>query len=333
VATSAPLDDRSAVDRNDPRLAAFLAEKDEAARRRELEAILIEVQPVVTTVLERFGRREFRPHADDQDDMASVVMLRLIHKLKSLVAGDAIPIEDLDAYVARLAQNTAADVLRKRCPEMRRLRRRVRRILIEDERLAIRTGNGWTVCGKLEWHGREAAPLNITPDSASAAMHDGGNAAEALLAIFTAAGHPVLFDELVSLVAKLWGIADAVSVDAAEVEPANERPSPLAQYESRRFLEALWQEVQALRPAQRAALLLNLRDIDGSNALALLVILEIATFDEIATALELTPRRLGELWSGLPMDDLTIASLYGLKRQQVINLRRAARERLTRRMR
>ena len=73
--------------------------------------------------------------------------------------------------------------------------------------------------------------------------------------------------------------------------------------------------------------------VDGSNALALLMILEIATFDQVAVALELAPERLAEIWSGLPLDDNSIAALLGVSRQQVINLRRAARERLARRVR
>jgi len=232
-----------------------------------------------------------------------------------------------------LAQNAATDVLRERYPEIRRLRRRVRRLISGDARLAIWNSGNLTVCGKSEWQGRDAVPLAIAPDSASAAMCNRSNAAESLLAIFATVGQPVLFDELISLVAKLWDIADGIAIDVAETDLADDQASPEVEFESRRFLEAMWEEVKALRPAQRAALLLNLRDIDGSNALALLVILGIASFDDIAAALEITPQRLGELWKGLPLEDQTIASMYGISRQRVINLRRAARERLIRRLR
>ena len=333
MVSSAPLDKRSAVERNDPALASYLGAGDEAARRRELELILLRVRPVITAVLNRFERREFHPRAEDRDDMTSVVTLRFIDKMRRLAAGDTAPIENLDSYVAVLAQNAATDVLRERYPEMRRLRRSVRRLISSDERLAIWNSGNATVCGKREWRGREAAPLAIAPDSASAEMCNRRDAPESLLAILTFAGQPVLFDELISLVAKLWDIADGMAIDVAETDPADGQASPEAEYESRRFLEAMWEEVKALRTAQRAALLLNLRDIDGSNALALLVILEIASFDDIAAALEITPQRLGDLWKGLPLEDQAIASMYGITRQRVINLRRAARERLIRRLR
>ena len=100
---------------------------------------------------------------------------------------------------------------------------------------------------------------------------------------------------------------------------------------AREDVEALWDEVKELPPNQRAALLLNLRDSEGNNALALLVLTRIATFDALAASLGMTPERLAELWSALPLDDRTIASMLGLTRQQVINLRKAARARLARR--
>ncbi len=83
---------------------------------------------------------------------------------------------------------------------------------------------------------------------------------------------------------------------------------------------------------QRAVLLLNLREVDGSNALALLVLLDIATFDDIAAAIGVTAEALAEIWSALPIDDLRIAEMFSLRRQQVINLRQAARQRLGRKL-
>jgi hypothetical protein len=42
--------------------------------------------------------------------------------------------------------------------------------------------------------------------------------------------------------------------------------------------------------------------------------------------------QFAELWPQLPLDDATIAGLLNLTRQQVINLRKSARERLARRL-
>jgi hypothetical protein len=79
-------------------------------------------------------------------------------------------------------------------------------------------------------------------------------------------------------------------------------------------------------------LLLNLRDETGGNAIALLPHTGTATLRQIAELLAIPAIDLAELWHRLPLDDDTIALRLGLTRQQVINLRVAARRRLTRRM-
>jgi hypothetical protein len=97
-------------------------------------------------------------------------------------------------------------------------------------------------------------------------------------------------------------------------------------------LQRLWGEILELPARQRAALLLNLRDADGNGMLALFPLTGVATMRDIATALEMPARELAELWSRLPIEDARIAERLGVTRQQVINLRKSARERLSRRV-
>src|SRR5204863_5662800 len=102
--------------------------------------------------------------------------------------------------------------------------------------------------------------------------------------------------------------------------------------ELKQWIRHLWQEVCCLPIAQRQALLLNLREEAGGSALMLVPMSGVASIREIAQALAMTATELAELWNKLPIDDLTIAQRLGLTRQQVINLRKSARARLTRRM-
>ena len=102
--------------------------------------------------------------------------------------------------------------------------------------------------------------------------------------------------------------------------------------ETRIFLKRLWEEVCELPRGQRAALLLNLRDADGGGCLGLLPATGVATTRQIAAALEVTDERFAEMWQHLPLDDAAIAGLLDVTRQQVINLRKSARERLSRRL-
>ena len=53
---------------------------------------------------------------------------------------------------------------------------------------------------------------------------------------------------------------------------------------------------------------------------------------QIAKALEMADEDFARLWQRLPLDDASIAELLNITRQQVINLRKCARERLARRM-
>jgi DNA-binding XRE family transcriptional regulator len=102
--------------------------------------------------------------------------------------------------------------------------------------------------------------------------------------------------------------------------------------ERRAYLALLWKEICELRPLQRAALLLNLRDASGQDMLPLLTLVDVARLSEIAASLDMPVQEFAELWDRLPLDDATMAQRLGVTRQQVINLRKSARERLARRM-
>jgi hypothetical protein len=59
--------------------------------------------------------------------------------------------------------------------------------------------------------------------------------------------------------------------------------------------------------------------------------LGVASMRQIAAALEMPAEELAGLWGRMPLSDLEIAARLGLQRQQIINLRKAARQRLARR--
>jgi len=118
--------------------------------------------------------------------------------------------------------------------------------------------------------------------------------------------------------------------------PCESLPDPRVdigtQLDQRRYLTRLWAEVCQLHPRQRSALLLNLRDGQGCDAVVLFPLTGVASLRQIAEVLGMTAEKFAELWNELPLDDATIAKSQGLTRQQVINLRKSARERLARRM-
>ena len=167
------------------------------------------------------------------------------------------------------------------------------------------------------------------------------NLAELLTALFDWLAQPIELDQLVNLVARLLGQPlHTPQVETHEEEPdanpferlADPHANVAAEVEARLQLQRLWDEIKQLPVGQRAALLLNLRDEKGGNVIALLPHTGTATLRQIAEVLALPAVELAEVWPRLPLDDDTIALRLRVTRQQVINLRLAARRRLARRL-
>ena len=314
---------------NDPLLEPLIQADEEETRENAIASIAARARDVAQRVLRRFHGQLDR---EDAADVASTVMLRLVRRLRELTAADPVPIGSVDDFVATLTYNASYDFLRRRYPERTRHKNRLRYVLLHDARLALWDGPSGMLAGLAAWRGVTAAAASpaISREDATPRMLDRGATADALVEIFKWNGQPLLLSDLARVTAELWLVAEQEFVDVGEAADAG--PDPTVQIEQRQYLERLWREIRDLRPTQRTALMLNLRDSDGTNAVALLILTGIATFDDVAAALEMEPARLKELWPRLPISDLEIAGMLGTQRQQVINLRRAARERLGRRM-
>ncbi len=189
---------------------------------------------------------------------------------------------------------------------------------------------------------------------------------ELLTAIFNDLGRPLRFDDLVNLVAELQGVRDyAPETDVWDDDERNDPlarlpdtgPRPDEEAEWRQFLASVWREVERLPPLQRIAYLLNFTDADGE--VALFWWHGVASIERIGATLEITDEQFARLWpllplsdeqrrraaslksygekfsllwQRLPIEDATIAAMLGTTRQNVINLRQAARRRLSRRL-
>jgi hypothetical protein len=158
--------------------------------------------------------------------------------------------------------------------------------------------------------------------------------AQLLAALFDWAEGPIELNDLIDTVANLWQVTDQRphATDPERHVQGNSQVSVATRIEQHVYLEHLWAEICELPLQQRRALLLNVRDAEGGDITSLLAHARIATMSQLATALAMTAEEFGLLWNQLPLDDATIAHTLGLTRQQVINLRSAARKRLFRRM-
>lgn len=321
--------------------AASAAEAD-AALSRLVEG---EAAPVIARVLQQKSGRGGPSAEADVADLASAARAELIARLSEVRSGEsATEIRSFRGYVAALTYNVWAQHLRTENPGRAMLLNRVRYLL--ENRTTQRGFAMWDGPSGERWCGletsRTAAPVTTTPklqllaiDPSAAARtafadHDWRrmDLAQLLGMLFHWLGTPVELRHLLDALAELLDVSDEkVSLEALPaaahgpefVDPAASAVDSLKWME---YLRWLWAELGALTLPQRTAFLLHsdvTREFDLRG---------VASLREIAAALAFAPEHFAAIWNELPHDDATIAQRLQLQRQQVINLRRVARDRL-----
>jgi hypothetical protein len=348
----------------DAALLPFLEAGDEAESQRHLERLVRELaEPLIRATIRRKWR--LSPHGgparplthveQDAEEVRREVIAHLLSRLQGMKSEPRLDIiADLRPYVAVATNRTCDRHMRQKHPERARLQNRLRYFLSHQPGFALWCGaHGAWLGGLAAWRGLPA----VAPGPGLQAWHEspgrtGGHTGPPhrehastaelgplLTELFHAAGCPLELDALVAIVADVCDVRECVvqsaSPDDAE-SPYDRVADPTADVaatvDQRVYLQRLWTEIGALPPRQRAAVLLNLRDHQGRGVIALLPITGVARLRQIAAALEIPAEEFAPLWNDLPLEDAAIARLLGITRQQVINLRKVARERLARRM-
>jgi hypothetical protein len=333
-------------------LLPFLRAQDDAASGTALEQLICEsAQPVVRGVIRnklRVGHFSDRDLTEDQAaDLASDVTMKLVARLRELRSQPtARAINNFRGYVAVMAYHACDEFLRHKYPRRYSLKNQLRYLLTHRDGLKLwESAHGTLLCGYAEWENslllkKSARPALPDVRTMSAAFNLVDLSLPALVtAIFDRCGAPLELDELVSLVADLWEIKDEpitpvpVDDDTFETRSGQDQSTKKLddRIDQRSQLEKLWIEIRELPLRQRVALLLSLRDDQGRGVLTLLPLVRVASIRQIAETLFMSAEQLADLWNHLPLDDATIADSLGVTRQQVINLRKCARQRLLRR--
>jgi hypothetical protein len=315
---------------NDPLLRDVLESATEELREAAIERLLsTHVYSRVDRILGgRFRRSGLR--GDQQEDVRAEILLKLVSRLRRLLVDpETVPLHRFADYVAVVSFNTFDDFLRRAYPLRTKLKNRIVYALRHDEQFAVWERGDVLLCGLTSWAGQ---PGPFFPDTGAVSVMTGTDLRLVLADLFAQAGRSLEVDWVVSRIvaAQLPEREDAQEIRDVVAMTQHTRSEELDHLES---LRALWSEITALPPNQRAALLLHARDADGESVLRLLPVTGTATIRQIAEALLVDARALAELWSALPLDDNRVAGMLRMTRQQVINLRRSARDRLTRRLR
>ncbi|MEK6299740.1 MAG: hypothetical protein AABO41_03390 [Acidobacteriota bacterium] len=349
------------VQQTDRLLLPFLRAIDESDSQRLLAQLVSDhAEPIITKIIRHKmhvsrGRSGDSRASDDAEEMRGEVLVQLLSRLSQLrEKPDERHVNNFRSYVAAITYSAWHEHLRRKYPQRHMLKNRLRYLLAHRPSFAVWEGEDkdW-LCGLGAWGNqtkglagsRRIQELRGDVQASERAGLSSNDLqrldlASLLGAIFRYAGSCVGLDDLVNLVAEWSGVEDhAHQAGAEEDEPddplermPDPRPTADIELQRRRYLQQLWVEICQLKPQQRAALLLNLKDADGGDVVSVFPIAGIATLREIADALVIQPEHLASIWNDLPLDDLTIASHLGITRQQVINLRKSARERLARRM-
>jgi len=333
----------------------FVQTSDAGEQERVLSALLTDhAEPTVLKII----RYKTRGATDDGEEIYGDVMLQLVGRLRRMrTEENGLAIEDFNSYVAVTTYNACDRFLSRKYPNRRRLKNGLRYLLTHREGFALwQNARGNYVGGFHRWQftnnddsglkiqslreDTRAFERDVTVEKS---WSEQKNAYALLTAIFNWTNAPVEIDLLTSVTADWWNVTDErVEIDAAainekgeeraSVQLADSRPDAEVENERRVYLQKLWDEISDLPTRQRAAVLLNLRDEAGRGVIDLWLIVGVATVEKIAGVLEMSTEKFAELWNDLPLDDNRIAEFLGLTRQQVINLRKSARERLSRRM-
>lgn len=342
-------------------LLPFVQATDEAVSQQLLAQLVVDhAEPTIRNIVRHklrlgAGFPSDSRSADDAEDMRSEVMVHLLSRLGQLREDpDENYIKNFQGYVAAITYSAWHEHLRRKHPQRHLFKNKLRYLLTHRESFAVWEGDERQIlCGVSGWANQKASPaatrrikeLAIGPEACeraglSAQDIQRWDLASLVAAVFRFVGSCVELDDLVSLMFEWTGLSDQApqTFDDEETENIFERiadPHELIDTELQRrtYLRRLWAEIRELKPLQRTALLLNLRDADGGDVVSVFPVIGIATINEIANAVSMSAEELAGLWNDLPLDDITIADHLKVTRQQVINLRKSARERLARRMR
>jgi hypothetical protein len=349
----------ASVQGSDALLASYLKATNEAQAEFMLGTLLWEharplIKNIVSTNLRFSTSYTSRGrYLEDLEDLIGGVTLQLLKRFRGVRENiDAKPITSFRDYVAVVAYNACYEYLRQKNPARTRLKDKLRYIVTRKPGLAIWEVENKRWCGLAIW--QQKSLVKAERASLESLIETQGNAARERLVesattknlvelveeIFHTFAHPIEFNQLVSLIAELTEVKEALVVSDDEMETGITLPQlvsgkgtdPGMLAEMRSQLSHLWKEICELPLAQRRVLMLGLRDKNGSSMTVLLADIQIVNIQQIAVALEFLPEELADLWKQLPMVDMDIAAYLQITRDQVIHQRQSARRRLARRM-
>jgi hypothetical protein len=329
------LDDGKASDL----LKRMLAEDDETKAEILLgDLVSTHLEPLMLRIVSSRLRRHNPVHRSHAEDVTSEAVVSFLLHVEELRRGRVEAITNLESFAALLAARACNDYFRRSFPAFHGLRNKLRYLLERYPDLARwqDEGSGEWICGLAEWSKRGIGGRKVVTDIERLTGLEGTKSAkhpaDQLALIFRKIDAPIRFNDLALVMARLWNVRDNTSESEDDPEPVDANCPVDITLGRKQWLQNLWQQICQLSRNQKTALLLNLKGPDGGCGASLLVTTGAATLRQIAQAVEIPEAEFAALWRRLPLSDLEVADLLSLSRQQVINLRKCARAKLTQKM-
>lgn len=307
---------------------------DDLRLREKRDAFLVVIaEPLIRNIL-RLKLRNFRPHSGVgrltpcEDDLAHDVLVELTRKLNASPPDSSLwDAEGFIRYAARAAENRWHDLLRDDLPGRERLRLKLRRILTTQPSFAMWKYGGRMICGFAAWRGRNTDPM--APARLEKYAKDLSKSSEVnaglLFTILNEAGGPLVFEQLINLIAEGCGAYTGGDVSLSD---AYSRPGALISkgqndegLERDDVLRAFWKVMEILPVQQRLALMLTFTDAVGDSWLQHILYNRIATVDEVSRVLGMDRLQIEEIGPDLPLDYGRAAELLGTSRTNARKLR------------
>src|SRR5882724_10856303 len=220
---------------------SLLSQYVECTDPRRAEALLEELvvehaQPGIQKVVRYKLAFQGRSEAQDIEDVSGEVMVELIGRLRSIKQSDPLEaIGSFSGYTAVTAYHACNEYLRRKYPNRHRLKNRLRYLLNNEYTFEIwEAGDAGWLCGMRQWRaddtsrapadrvGRWRDILADLPHGQSASRPT-----DLLTRVFDHLRGPVEFDELVDIMAWLWGVDDQEHLSesiAREIESRESGP-------------------------------------------------------------------------------------------------------------
>jgi DNA-directed RNA polymerase specialized sigma24 family protein len=331
----------------DPMLRPYLNAEDEQNSETLLDALVED--HIAPLIRKRIRRKLFKISATmgtdhperNVEDLCSEAHLNVIKSLRQMKAdGSRKAIRNLDAYVSIVVRQVCDQQIRRLNPNRVRLESQIRYVCSHHPEFAIWEADGCFVIGRASWKSRPATDRK--PDIETIQKQFLKNkgltlkSTKQLIAICDCALNdsegPLELEDVVRIAEVLLGVSSLRYEPLDDLERQDPAQSIDEKLHLQKYLQRIWSEVVQLPSAQRIAILLSLKDDSGRPLLPFLPLLKVANIEEIELHLSLSRDDFTKIWNNLPLSDRDIAEVLNLTTQQVANLRKCARERLSRRL-